>query len=54
VFFLIAGSLTRATGLFLELGEVFLEPIVGLIYREFFSRRDFRALAVPGAGGGFR
>jgi hypothetical protein len=45
------GSLARAAGIFFE---VLLEPIVGLLYWDFFSRRDFRALAVPGAGGVYR
>jgi hypothetical protein len=54
MFSLITCSLARATGLFLGLGEVLLEPIYKLIHRRFFSGRDLRAFAVPGAGRKFR
>jgi hypothetical protein len=54
MFPLVTGSLLRATGFFLGLGEVLPEPIVRLIYRGFFSGRDLWALAVSGAGREFR
>jgi hypothetical protein len=37
MFPIIAGSLIRATDFFLRLGEVLFEPIIRLIYRDFFS-----------------
>jgi hypothetical protein len=51
---LVTGSLTRATGLFFNLGEVLLEPISNLIHWRFFSGRGLRAFALLGAGRKFR
>jgi hypothetical protein len=51
---LVTGSLGRAAGIFVCLGEVLLEPIGSLIDRSFLSGRDSGAFTMMGASGELR